>query len=489
MVEIRGLERGKWLVIAALAAGVLSTVTVVLALAAPGRSIPSGAENLSDDSSFDSAFASVAVSPDGDRVAVVWVEHVAGPTRQRGSVWLRWASESTGSGWSPRVPVFTGTEQMCAAWFAPVAITGTTAHVAYVVYDPCTDWSTTTAQTVISYTTCHLEDGGGCDAAQTITTTLSGYGQPPIPYKVDIALDGEGNPHFVYALWAQVSLTDTVYYVGGGLHEKVPESVKGSNPAITWSDGYAHVVWEEAWDGGTKLEIMYNRRDISGTWAHPATHPTRQMGTATKRPRNPDVAAYGDHVVVTWDWQWTADADQYALAYTRYLTGTDRWMYAYEVGTQGAVEPLINLDAGLRDPPYYTYTSMADSGYLQYLRPSVALDKEGLPTVVWHADNGTYDIMYSQAQSMTGSATGDDTIFSWSEPLVYDRSSAGDPASPVVAQAPVVSPTLHVAYSHHRSGDWETYYEGREAGYTPGDYTDFVFLPIVLRNFGAGGDR
>ncbi|MEE8391570.1 MAG: hypothetical protein V3S14_12350, partial [Anaerolineae bacterium] len=149
----------------------------------------------------------------------------------------------------------------------------------------------------------------------------------------------------------------------------------------------------------------------------------------------------------------------------------------------------ILLDAGLRDPPYYMYTSMIDVFEpvdLHYLRPSIALDKEGLPTVVWHADNGTYDIMYSQAQSMTVSAAGD-SIFSWSEPAVFNSSSAGDSASPAVAQAPVVSPTLHVAYSRYESGDWETYYEGKEPGYTPGNYTDFVFLPLVLRSFASGG--
>ncbi|MEE8391044.1 MAG: hypothetical protein V3S14_09650, partial [Anaerolineae bacterium] len=343
MTRVRASERGRWLVVTALAAGVLSALTVVLALAAPGRSIPSGAKNLSDNS-FDSAFASVAVSPDGDRVAVVWVEEGEGLTLQRGSVLLSWASENTGSDWSPRMSVFDRTEQACAVWSAPVAVTATTAHVAYVVYSPCTV-SQDAAQTTIYYTTCDLTEGGSCESAQTITSTLSEPGTPPIPYKVDIALDGAGNPHFVYALREQTSLTDTVYYVGGDSHEKVPGSSRSSNPAIAWSDGYVHVVWEEAKEGGTKFEIMYNRRNISGTWDHPSTPPTSYQGTATKHPRNPDVAAYGDHVVVTWDWQWTAAADQYVLAYTRYLTSTGQWMYVYEVGAQGgSVEPLIFED-------------------------------------------------------------------------------------------------------------------------------------------------
>jgi hypothetical protein len=327
-----------------------------------------------------------------------------------------------------------------------------------------------------------------------ITSTLSDLDTPPIPYKVDMALDDEGFPHFVYALREQVSLTDTVYYVGRGVHEKVPDSTRSSNPAIAWSGGYAHVVWEEAKVGGT-LEIMYNRRDITGTWEHPPTPPTSDQGTLTKPPRNPDVAAYGDSIVVVWDWQWTETEDQYVLAYTHYLTSEERWVDAYEVGTPGGstVEPLILGDAGLREPPYYTYNSMievAQPVILHYLRPSVVLNREGLPAVVWHADNGTYDIMYSQAQSRTTSVEGHD-IFSWLEPTVFNRSSAGDSASPVIAQALVVSPTLHVAYSHNASGseDWETYYEGREAGYIPGDYDHTALLPVVLRNFDSRGIR
>ena len=82
------------------------------------------------------------------------------------------------------------------------------------------------------------------------------------------------------------------------------------------------------------------------------------------------------------------------------------------------------------------------------------------------------------------------SVYHWSEPAVLNRELGGDTGAPVMAQAPIVSPTLHVAYLRRVSGDWETYYEGREAGFTlgpvkPGDHT--VFLPLALRNF-VGGD-
>lgn len=483
MTEAGGGWRGRWLVVAALMAGVLSALTVVLALAAPQRSIPHRETNLSQATTLSSDLTSIAISPDGDRVAVVWVEETSiGSTI--GSVWLRWASESSVSGWSPRVPVFAGTEQAGARWSAQVAVTGTVAHVVYTVWgfsagDP--------AWTVISYTTCLLTDGGGCGAAQTIVSIP--YSAPPVDqilYGADIALDNGGNPHFVYGrvLKGTDSETSTVYYREGvlGVDEQLPDNIDGRDPAIAWSDGYAHVVWEEGKAGGAAFEIMYNRRDITGTWQSQSEHLASGMGTAIKHPRNPDVAAYEDHVVVMWDWQWTVEADQYALAYTRYLTDTDQWIYAYEVGTQGMAEKLIGEDA-LRDTLYYTHTSTAEIGEewvgRRYLQPSVALDQEGLPTVVWHANNGTYDIMYSRAQSVT--QTGN-KIFSWSEPAVLHLFRSGESAGPSVAQAPVVSSTLHVAYSHDKGGgDRETYYVGREAGYTPIDLVD-VFLPVVLRN-------
>ncbi len=483
MTDVEGLGRGRWLVAVALAVGVFAALTVVVALAAPRRFIPRGVTNLSDAPDLGSAPVGIAVSPDGDRVAVVWMEEVEKLTEGSDSVWLRWSSESTGDGWSARVPVFSGTEQVCAEWPLAVAVTGTIAHVAYVVRTPC--WNLQeTMMTVLSYTTCHLTVDGSCDAAQTITSTFAESGTPPPLYGVDIALDNEGDPHFVYVhqMWGYDS---AVYYQEGGADEQVPDSDHSSNPAIAWSDGYAHVVWEE--EDGSGFEIMYNRRSITGTWYHPFSAPTYGWGDTTPwYPRNPDIAAYKNHVVVTWDWQWTEDADQYVLAYTRYLTGTnERWMHAYEVGTQGLVESLMGED-WLRDPPYYTYTSMIDvseSPYLRRLQPSVALDRNGLPTVLWHADNGTYDIMYSRALSMTKSGT---PIFSWSEPMVLHLGTGGQSGSPVVAQAVVVSPALHVAYLHAPMADWETYYMGRDAGYIPGDYIT-AFLPIIMRQYNGPG--
>jgi hypothetical protein len=462
------------LISVALAAGVLSALGVVLALAAPRCFVPIGGPNLSGMGTLDTISADVTVSLDENQAAVVWIEEIEGIARPRGSVWLRRASAGAGDSWSGREVVFAGAEQACAAE-AVVAVTGTTAHVAYITWSPCI---VNTTETTLYHTTCDLA-GGGCAAAQAITSATSAPKVPPRLSEVDIALDGAGSPHFVYVVYDTTGITGTVYYHEGTSQpdEAVPDSEQGRNPAIAWSEGDAHVVWEDE----AEIEIMYSRKGGGGGWTHPSTPPSRWQGTSVKHPRNPAVAAQGERVVVVWDWQWTVEADQYVLAYTRYLTETDRWMPVYEVGTPGGmVVPLVDED--LRDSPYYTYTSMVDPFYrvhLYYLQPDVALDKEGRPAVVWHADNGTYDIMVSQAQSMTESTAGD-TIFSWSEPAVFDRQTVGDSASPAVAQAGVVSPSLHVAYLHQVGADWETFYEGRLPRV---DLEHAVYLPVVMRYY------
>ncbi|MCP4540996.1 MAG: hypothetical protein GY832_27995 [Chloroflexi bacterium] len=493
MTEAGGTRRKKWLVVAALVAGVLSVLTVVLALAAPRRSIPPAETNLSDDKTLDSYLADVAVSTDGDRVAVVWVEEISNGVPSHGSVWLRWASESGENGWSPRVPVFTGTEQALANWSASVALTGTTAHVAYVIF-------TGTTQTGIFYSTCSLPEGR-C-AAQTITSALFTLNPSEQQYfsGVDIALDNNGNPHFAYRrIWegTEEEKASTVYYYDKELllEERVPGSEAGKFanwsstsgfPAIAWSDQFAHVVWEEQTVGGGNLEIRHNRKNIiSGTWESDRNIST--YGNLTFHPHNPDIAAYKDHVIVTWDWKWR-ESDQYVLAYTRYLTDENSWMPVYEVGTQGAADYLID-DGTPREPPYHTYfsTDASNSPFQQYLQPSITLDKEGLPAIVWHANNGFYEIMYSRAQSMTESLRGD-MIFSWSEPGVLYWPSTKESVSPVAVQAPVVSPTLHVIFAQNQGGaeeDQETYYVGREAGYTLSNLSD-IFLPLVLRQYYGG---
>jgi hypothetical protein len=464
-------------------AGGLSALTVVLVLAAPNQTIPLTPTNLSMAATLKSLVADAAVSPDGDRVAVVWVEEFVPEFAARGSVWLRWA-ESEAGGWSSALPVFGGSYAECAVE-AAVAVTGTTAHVVYSTWSPCGE---DTTQTVISYTTCLLTTGGGCGAAQTIVSASSVAFIPRLS-SMDLALDGGGVPHLVYVQLDDTGTVATVYYRGGVSQpdEAIPGSSGDSlDPAIAWSDGEVHVVWEDR----QYFEIMYNRRTATG-WDMSATSLSREGGDSNHPPRNPDIAAREGYAVATWDWRWPLPGEtveSFIVAYTRFLSDTHKWTPVFEVGTQGgAVVPVADEGPYYAYTPAYTYTSSPggqDPLSLRYLRPSVTLNKLGMPAVAWHAEGADYDIRYSRALSMVETSSWG-RVYHWSEPAVLNRERSGDTGAPVMAQAPVVSPTLHVAYLRRESGgDWETYYEGREAGFTlgvKGDHT--VFLPLVVRNY------
>ncbi|MGQ9467073.1 MAG: hypothetical protein ACUVSG_05405, partial [Anaerolineae bacterium] len=87
------LQKRLW--ITALLAGGLSALALSWALAAPRPALLHIATNLSNQPSRPSYYPDIAVSPDGDRVVVVWPEaYEDGGSAPKGSVYLRWASES-----------------------------------------------------------------------------------------------------------------------------------------------------------------------------------------------------------------------------------------------------------------------------------------------------------------------------------------------------------------------------------------------------------
>ena len=455
-----------WLLAVALATGVLSALTVTLVLAAPQRFIPYGVTNLSQTIDLDSYFADIAVSPDGDRVVVVWPETYEDGERAKGSVWLRWASESTGSSWSERVRVFQGSADSCAYW-AAVAVSGSTAHVAYVVWSPC---SASITKTIYHQT---YEMGGTLGPRNEITSSALSSGDIGFT-KVDLALDAQGDPHFVYTYYPPTPGTGFIYYLANhGTQELVSEGGDYChNPAIAWADGYAHVVWKDDTDSESP-EIRYRRRSNTA-WQSS----TLLSNMQAHHPNNPDVAAFGGQVVVTWDQKQEPSVNQYIVAYKRY-DSTVGWLSIREVGTDRELTSTV---------PMHTYTSTTEGEalfeYTPLLRPSVALDGAGKPTVVWHVNRGIgnadYDIMYTQAESVTMSG------IAWLTPTVINPSGQSHSASPMVAVAPVISPTLHVVYLQYDATEdnWETYYIGHKSD---SSNDTLVFLPIIRRDPTAGG--
>lgn len=496
-------KRGR-LLMAAVFAGALSALTALLALAAPHRSFLHVATNLSTwpgrtfpSSSRASAFADVAISPDGDRVAVVWPEAYQDGGSARGSVFLRWASESTGNGWSSGVQVFAGSAEQCAVR-AAVAMTGTTAYVAYVTWSPCDNPSYQT----IYYQTYQL--GQALGTPQEVTRAV-GLGTDPGLTDVDIALDGEGNPHFVYAYFDRTAGGDvgSLYYTWFKDGQKKPQErvsdpdQNARRPAIAWSGDAIHVTWmaEVAVQGGKSYRIYYRRRTLGegGTWGE--LRKFFDQGT-TYPPFDPDVAACGDQVYVVWDIGYECQEVssqiqclQFTLAYIR--SGDYGSSWPIDVG--GAIWCEVG---GTKRGQVYVYTSTNSQSiweYGQFLRPSVALDGQGKPTVAWHVNYGSqsnpnYDILYREAESVPADTS---QCISWSEPISLTQNRNGQSASPVVVRSSVSDTYPYLAYvwsstdSPQAAGaDWETYYDGNAYG----DYPH-VFLPVVFRNYvgGSGG--
>ena len=460
----RRWETKAW--IGALLAGGLLALTTWLALAAPMRGFLHMTTNLSQRPARWSNFADIAVAPDGDRVAVVWPEAYADGGDPRGNVYLRWASEGSGSGWSSPLLLFSGSATNCA-FATSVAVTGTTAHVAYAVSTPCEN----PTQQTIYYRTCPLVSGGWC-AAAVVIAQISISGSDPGYGAVDLALDAQSNPHFVYSVYRMVSGSDigTVYYCWRHDGTTEPEwqvSPTGqdtNNPSIAWANNVVHVVWENEVDD----EIWYRRK--SGTTWSGATILTGDAGSDVYAPRNPDVTARDSRVIVVWDWHYPIydpnDPD-YIVAYRRSDNSGSGWVGTWrEVGT----------DLG---SPTNFYTSTAEAipaEYNTYLRPSVALDGWGRPTVVWHADQGApdapdYDLFYTQATTLTLNNV------IWGPTTRLNAFTTGQSASPRVALSGEITPHLHVACLFGNGSDWETVYESNEAeGYS------FLYLPVIRRS-------
>lgn len=476
------------LFIAALIAGALSAVALSGALAAPRATFLHLATNLSSRPNRYSYYADIAVSPDGDRVAVVWSEayqDYGGATK--GSVYLRWASESTGSGWSTPVTVHAGSSTECARW-AAVAVTGTnpyTAVVAYIIQSPC-DNPTSQA---IRYRFCTL--GGSCGAVQDVALVYPPSGDPGYG-SVDVALDSAGQPHFVYVYYRRdISQRDvgTVYYWSPDLAN--PEEVSLSNqnahtPAIAWNGGAVHVVWAtEPLGTGYDYFIFYRRRMGTG-WAVQSSLVKQGLGYA---PHNPAIAVFSSTVLVAWDMNnaWTdtdcqsdqTNCEMYTLAYIRSTSNGITW----PVHTSGS--PLwyeLRGDPLGTDWPYTSTGQVVE--YIRFLRPSVGFKADGKPVVVWHVNDGTienpdYNIYYTEALTVPENAG---EPIEWAEIRRFGQNARLHSASPVVAPF-LPGDTLHVVYlqsAQNAAGqvvDWETYYDGNEY-----DRYSHVYLPVVMRN-------
>jgi len=467
-------------VVAGLAAAALAVVLVAIAAARP-LGFLHVRHNLSLTATLASANPDLAVSgPDAGWVVTVWTEeYTVGVGDRQGYVYLRAASES--GGWGGKVVVFPGSGQACAE-SAAVAVSGTTAHVVYVVRE---DTCEAPSRTEVRYRTCSLTSGV-CGGEELVASVDASQFRTS---KADIALDAGGSPHVVWMRFevqaGQARDADILYRTrtadGWGAQESVAQDRDNRNPAIAWADGYVHVVWEEI----EEHRIWYRRRDGVG-WEGAIPFCSTQT---VRPPGNPDVAAGAGRVFVVWDWCSDPVTEppcwKYNLVYRR---SNDRgsassWgsSSTREVGTD---DVSFSLEYDSVDDPY------EQDEYLLYLQPSVALNSEGWPVVAWHArrsegdggeDGGIeyYGIHYTYA------TTGGDSTVDWITPtavLSHGQSSSLGSAVVAVGASDGEQPLFHFVYMQRPevgTEAWDVYYDSNEEK----SAYEYAYLPVVMRAY------
>ena len=463
---------------AGLAAVVLAAVLEAVVTAAP-VSFLHIRSNLSQTATLVSGYPDLAVSPDRDWVVVVWTEGYVAGVGSQGHVYLRAASE-TGGGWGNKIRVFSG-DSSARAYDVAVAVAGDTAHVVYVVF--LFDGGSRT-QTEVRYATCPLPNG---ECESQIVFTDPSYLH--FLTRVDIALDEDEDPHVVWTRQAEDRSEGDIWYntrsAGAwGSHEWVDkeEDFIDGNPAIAWADGYAHVVWQASYgpEYDRDYYIRYRRReDESGDWGGVVS----PGGKTVNLPiANPDVAAGVGRVFVVWDScayrQTLGHCTKYNLVYWRSNWGPFEFR---EVGTDNQTE--------LED--YYSAESQDyfedKSEYLLNLEPSVSLNGDGWPAVVWHTDlsegvgdkdsDRDYAIYYTYA--LTGTEDGVD----WITPTVLSQVHPGMLGRAVVGRGepgPSGEPP-HVAHMQKLdTGAWDVYYDSSE---DERERYSYLYLPLITRAY------
>lgn len=456
---------------AVIALAMVLAAAALAALAAVTRASVAGGflhvrTNLSSSPDLMSAFPDLAVSPDGEWVAVTWVEGYDSSAGYKGDVYLRAASES--SGWGPRILVFDGDSSTYAYYRASVAVTGTVAHVTYVVFEHAAG---VLYATRLYYRTCSLVTRT-CGASEQITSTLVSSGNQ-ITWS-DLALDANGKPHVV---WDRYYISGTVdigrvFYAArpddGWTIAAVDSTGDADRPVVAWADGYAHVAWKKTWQSGgaPHYGIYYRRRDTSpgGMWG--VAVPLFDTVNADYEPQYPSVAAGNGRVFVVWDACYSVfggKCEGYVVLYRRSNTGGmsfPSYPSFQEVGTDD-----LSWDA--LEPYDPTGEELAE-----FLQPFIVLNDNGWPAVAWHAGyDGSTALYYSHA------VTGTDSGVAWITPTVLIAGGVSVPRVGVIEAGADGEQHLHFAYM--RSGsNWDVYYDSDESG-----AYHMVYLPLVSRSY------
>lgn len=438
----------------------------------------------------------------GGLVAVVWTEGSDLQNKHRGPLKLAWISDDS-QRWSV-VTVDGATVDGDRVYDAAVAVRGSRIHIV---------WSRDQGSAkAIRYTSC-------------LAPACSSFSPEPVAvgqdaFQVDIALDGNGNPHVV---WVEKDndKKGRLYYthkqgtwrskvlVQGSSDSEGPAIAYGSEPL---SNGYVHIVWTE-WLSvdHSDAAVKYRRRDVdTGSWSAATT--LSDWASENYLARNLSIAADASgNVYAVWD-HLDFGGTQYVIGYVRSGNNGQNWrdVHTYLQGTQFGTSA-VKFDSAEASPiPEYAH----------FLRPYVGLALSGtvsVPVLSWHRKTpavivpegagatavSPYKVLWSYATRPGSDQNG---YMYWKKEqgkpfsMTLSTNYWGDPDVPIDSATAQVVPVgdlkqildtenpngyLHVAYHERTSGDfWGVIYNSNKP---PPDRFD-LNVPLIFKNYNSSNE-
>jgi len=324
--------------------------------------------NLSGKSNLHSVYPDVAVSSDGQYVAVVWQEQAAGDSKLQGHIYIRCAQEDT-PGWGAKRSVpgsyhSVGGRQRRGQMPA-VALHGNQVHVVWsggFEEDPDDTYDKIYYQ-VGTIGTDNLVTGWDANSVQTVASVPGATLGP-----LDIDVDDSGQPHVV---WQRENADNTrhIYYNtldGGawGTPEKVSRNADTRNqyPAVAVEGTTAHVTWVGGTISGTVSiaggDVYYAHSDDD--WAAPEG--VTSLSPSYWEPQHPSIAVMDNQVGIAWEtWKDFGDADK--------VDANDLWSVYYATKNGGWSEEKFGDDFY---PHYLKSDGTEYDEYVRSVRPCLA---------------------------------------------------------------------------------------------------------------------
>ncbi len=484
---------------------------------------------LSDESALCSAvLPRLDMSADGQWMAAVWIQgtrYQRGTElacRRAGGAMLRW---TTGTGaandWSAPVQIAAGHPPTGSCVIhTDVAVTSTTtgqavAHIVATVRDPCfIDSSDQAQRTVLQYYTYALPGGPLSEPEEVVVTYNADHA---LIRTVRVALDGDGRPHIVYSvaddyadpgqengkIYYTYQQADGTWYVEINPSTQAPKplsdpSTNAFNPEIVWAGGRAHIVWEihKPSTEGRALngDVHYAHcSQDAGCWPDLPL----PLDTNVETYPYPSVAVQGDRVIVAWNRCVELDSnppcETFVVLYGRSNDGGETWSTTTSGGK------IVGTDQAIGDyvPSLIKNgTDRTDVEYVTFMRPVVALDREGYPWVAWQTKVMTSGAsVYVITSTYAISAT--DASFTWANPGWYGGDQLLDAVASALAVAHFTTPGKrgeHLLYMRsvmvNGTEMYRIYYDyfgdnRVEPDPTPvggcGEEGCYVYLPLVFR--------